>query len=359
MKKSLLSLLTIFLIILTASYSVVKIFGSKNYHNESKKNHTIVSSFYPEYIILLNLLEDCDDINIKNMTSSATGCLHDYQLTSADMKVLDHADGFVINGGGMEPFLDDIKKSYKDLKIIDSSENIELLENISIHEHTQDNHNEDKHDNKDSNEKHVHTKDCEHNTHDEVNKKEPNQHVHTESCEHNHGEYNAHIWLNPDNYLIQIKNICTNLCTLYPEHKNVIIKNSKTYTDKIRKLQNEITSLNKKISKQDKKDIIIFHDSFAYIADSFNLNVVQCIEISSETSLSAGTIANTIDEINYHNIEILLSEKQFKNTIANNISKETNAKVYVLDSLVTGDNNKDSYIDGMKKNIESIQTIFK
>lgn len=352
MKKSLLSLLAIFLVIIIGSYSIVKIFGSKNYYNTSKGSHTIVSSFYPEYIILLNLLEDCEDINIKNMTSSATGCLHDYQLTSADMKVLDHADGFVINGGGMEPFLDDIKKSYPKLNIIDSSKNIKLLENYISHEHDEDL------DDKALDDEHVHTKNCQHNSHEEKDDEEDDKHVHTKDCEHNHGKYNAHIWLNPDNYLIQIKNISSKLCILYPNYKNIIAKNTKKYTSKINELQDEITSLNKKISKQEKKDIIIFHDSFAYIADSFNLNVVQCIEISSETSLSAGTIANTIDEINYHNIEILLSEKQFKNTIANNISKETDAKVYVLNSLVTGDNNKDSYIDGMKENIENIKEIF-
>ncbi len=352
MKKSLLSLLAIFLVITIASYSIVKIFGSKDYDNTSKESHTIVSSFYPEYIILLNLLEDCEDINIKNMTSSATGCLHDYQLTSADMKVLDHADGFVINGGGMEPFLDDIKKSYPKLNIIDSSKNVKLLENFTSHEHDEDLKD------KDLDDEHVHTKDCQHNSHEEEDDKKDDKHVHTEDCEHNHGKYNAHIWLNPDNYLIQIKNISLELCSIYPEHKDIITKNTKIYTSKINELQDEITSLNKKISKQEKKDIIIFHDSFAYIADSFNLNVVQCIEISSETSLSAGTIANTIDEINYHDIEILLSEKQFKNTIANNISKETDAEVYVLDSLVTGNNNKDSYIDGMKKNIENIKEIF-
>ena len=123
-------------------------------------------------------------------------------------------------------------------------------------------------------------------------------------------------------------------------------------------MQQDIDLLNKKIHKQKKKDIIIFHDSFAYIADSFNLNVIECIEISSDTSLSAGTIANTIDEINYHNIEILLSEKQFKTTIADNIAKETTAKVYILDSLVSGSNTKDSYIKGMSDNISTIENIF-
>ena len=100
------------------------------------------------------------------------------------------------------------------------------------------------------------------------------------------------------------------------------------------------------------------NDSFAYIADAFNINIISCIEVESDSSLSAGTIANTIDEINLHNIKILLSEKQFKTTIANNIASETKAKVYILDSLVTGDNSSDSYIKGMESNIKTIKDIF-
>lgn len=335
MKKSLLSLIAIFVVLAIGSYGIAKTYGTRQ---TSQKEHTLVSSFYPEYIIVKNLINGCDGVNVKNMTSSATGCLHDYQLTSADMKKLEHTDAFIINGGGMETFLDDIKKAYPDIKIIDSSKSIKLLRNIESHSHDEHNNNNN---NNDNDSKH---KDIE----------EHDEHEH----EHEHGEYNAHIWLNPSNYLIQINNIATELYKLYPEYKNTISKNAKAYTNKVKALQKDINILNEQIKNKKGKNAILFHDSFAYIADTFNINIISCIEVESDSSLSAGTIANTIDEINLHNIKILLSEKQFKTTIVNNIASETKAKVYILDSLVTGDNSSDSYIKGMESNIKTIRDIF-
>ena len=331
MKKSLLSLIAIFIILAIGSYGIAKTYGTRQ---TSQNEHTLVSSFYPEYIILKNLTKGCESIKVNNMTSSATGCLHDYQLTSADMKKLEHTDAFIINGGGMETFLDDIKKAYPNIKIIDSSKNIKLLKNIDSHSHDEHNNYEGDNDSK-------HNDNEEHDEH-----------------EHEHGEYNAHIWLNPNNYLIQINNIASELYKLYPEYKDTLSKNTKDYMNKVKALQKDIDNLNKQIQTKKGKNAILFHDSFAYIADAFNINIISCIEVESDSSLSAGTIANTIDEINLHNIKILLSEKQFKTTIANNIASETKAKVYILDSLVTGDNSSDSYIKGMESNIKTIKDIF-
>lgn len=346
MKKSFLYLLSIFLIITLGCYGVVKIVGT---HETQKDNHLLVSSFYPQYIILLNLVDNCDSIAIKNMTSSATGCLHDYQITSADMKKLDHADAFIINGGGMENFLDDILKVYPDIKIIDSCKNIELLENNYTHYHEHNDNNIDE-ESEEHSDKHI-------NADLDGHEEKHNDDV-SEEHSHEHGNYNAHVWLNPQNYIKQIRNITLELCKIYPNFKKQINDNSKNYINRISTLQDKIDILKSSINSEKKRNAIIFHDSFSYIADSFNLNIIKCIEIESDSSLSAGTIASTIDEIETHDIRLLLTEKQFKTTIADNIASETKAKVYVLDSLVTGDYTKDSYIKGMESNIKTIQKIF-
>lgn len=347
MKKSLFSLIAVFIILSICCYGIAKSFGTRQ---TSPSEHTLVSSFYPEYIISKNLVKGCDSINVKNMTPSASGCLHDYQLTSSDMKKLECTDAFIINGGGMETFLDDIKKAYPNIKIIDSSKNIKLLKNIENHSHKE--HNDIEHNDIDHNDS------KEHQNNNNENSITNKDHESEDEHEHEHGEYNAHMWLNPSNYIIQINNIKTELCKIYPEYKDTITNNSKAYTRKVNSLQKDITDLNKKLKKKKGKNAILFHDSFAYIADAFNINIISCIEIESDSSLSAGTIANTIDEIKLHDIKILLSEKQFKTTIADNIASETNAKVYVLDSLVTGDNSYDSYINGMNSNIKTIENIF-
>ena len=66
------------------------------------------------------------------MTEPQSGCLHDYELSPADMKALEYADLFVINGAGMEAFIDEVKKAYPDLAIAEAAKDIPLI----IDEHT-------------------------------------------------------------------------------------------------------------------------------------------------------------------------------------------------------------------------------
>ena len=91
----------------------------KNVKKEGKLN--VVTSFYPMYIATANIVDGVSDINLKNLTSQTTGCLHDYQITTQDMIKLSDADVLVINGGGMENFIDILKLcvnlSIKDLFI--------------------------------------------------------------------------------------------------------------------------------------------------------------------------------------------------------------------------------------------------
>ena len=52
---------------------------------KDKKEFTIVTSFYPMYIDVLNITKGVEGVKVVNMTKQQTGCLHDYQLTTEDM----------------------------------------------------------------------------------------------------------------------------------------------------------------------------------------------------------------------------------------------------------------------------------
>ena len=105
----------------------------------------IVTSFYPIYISTLNIVKDIPNVTLTNMTKSQTGCLHDYQLTPQDLKTLENADILIINGAGMESFLDTIISQYPNLEIIDASSGLNLLED-DIHSHDDDHDADDDHD---------------------------------------------------------------------------------------------------------------------------------------------------------------------------------------------------------------------
>ena len=80
--------------------------GAQTATKEHSGNFHIVTSFYPMYIDAINITRGVDGVTVTNMTKPQTGCLHDYQLTTEDMKTLEKADAFIVNGAGMESFLD-------------------------------------------------------------------------------------------------------------------------------------------------------------------------------------------------------------------------------------------------------------
>ena len=73
---------------------------------------TVVTSFYPMYIATLNIVDGVNGVRLENLSEPQTGCLHDFQLTPEDMKLLSTADVFVINGGGIESCFCFLGKAY-------------------------------------------------------------------------------------------------------------------------------------------------------------------------------------------------------------------------------------------------------
>lgn len=302
----------------------------------SEEQLTIVTSFYPIYIATLNVTKDMENVKVVNLMEQQSGCLHDYQLTTSDMKKFETADVFIMNGAGMEGYIEKVIASYPDLTIIDTSEGIDLLTtNGEVHSHEEDEADHD-HDHEDE-------ADHDHDHEDDA--------VTEDDHDHNHGDYNAHIWMSPANYIQQIKNIATGLEKADGEHAQIYADNAKTYEEKVSTVWNEYKAL----PAFDYDEVVIFHDSVAYLAKELGIEVAYSVAIDGETSLSAGDIATVIDEVKEHEIKVLFSEVQFEDTIANRISEETGAKVYIIDSMVTGEVSLDAYIDGLQKNLEVLR----
>ena len=124
---------------------------------------SVMATFYPVYILAENVLENVEGVTLSSMTPPSTGCLHDYQLLTSDMRALAKAQALLINGAGMESFLPDVESQFPNLKVIDCSQGVELLE---------EGETEEKH-------------------HD-----------------HGHGEYNAHIQSTASGQLLQVRRVC-------------------------------------------------------------------------------------------------------------------------------------------------------
>lgn len=307
---------------------------------ETDSDYTIVTSFYPMYVLTKNLVKDIPDVEVINLTDYESGCLHDYQLTTKDMRRLENADLFIMNGGGMESFIEEILKSYPELTVVDASEGISFLPS----EHHHDHEDEDDHEEDDN-----HEDDAEHE--DDANHEDDDDHD-----DHDHGEYNAHVWLDMDLYIVQIENVAKALAEHLQENQSTFESNKQGYSEKIDDLKEEFA---KELSALQGKEVVLFHDAFVYLSAVLGLDVVYVVDVDGEASLSAGHIAEVVDEINLHNIKTLFTEEQYSTTIADRIAKETGASVYIVDSLVKGNMDENGYIDGMKYNLEILKQVIK
>lgn len=301
-----------FAVIFACAFSLLIFTGCTKSSKKGDKI-TLVTSCYPVHIILMNLVKDVENIEIKRMSESHSGCLHNFQLKPEDLKNIELSSAFVINGAGMETFLDKVVNENPKINIIDSSLGIETIRECKSYDH-----------------------ECDHDNCHYV-------------CHH---EINPHIWLSPKNYIRQIRNISEGLKKLDPENSKKYDENAETYVEKIMNLKNKIHS---ELDEIPKKDIITFHNAFPYFAEEFGLNIVGVINNEAGEEPSTKEILEIVDTINKKNICAVFTEPQYSCGMTDTIAKETGVKVYTLDPAVTGELNEDSYIATMEKNAKTLK----
>lgn len=270
----------------------------------------VVASFYPIYIFAQNILLDIPGVSLSCMTTPSTGCLHDYQLLTGDMRLLSNADALIIGGAGMETFLPDVLHQLPGLPIVDCSLGIELICADEAHHH----HNHEQ------------------------------EHEETE-------EYNAHIWLSPKNAVQMVKNMEQQLSALLPQHAQQLSKNASEYITRLEELNGYIAD---SLMATSSRQLVTFHDSFPYFAKAYGLEIVAVVSLEPEEPLSPRMLTEVIRTVEEAGNPPLFAEPQYKNAALEAISRETGAPVYMLDPLVTGDGSITAYEDVMLKNLDTL-----
>lgn len=284
-------LLTILCIVCCFSLAACGKDGGTGSKNDGK--FKVVTSFYPVYIQTLNVTKGIDGVEVENMTANRSGDIHDYQMTPADMKKLESANVFVVNGAGMESFLDKVVKDQKDLTVIEASKGIDLIKD-------------------------------------------------------DHG-INPHVWLNVDNVIIEVQNIADGLAKADPQHADQYKANAKAYIDKLQLLQHDI---HQQIDPLPNRQIVTFHEAFPYFAREFNLSVVGVIEVEPGEAPSPKQVEEISAVVNKMKHKVIFTEPNFAPDAAKTIAQETGAKIYTLDPGESGSDSPDAYIDMMKKNTQ-------
>lgn len=264
------------------------------------QEYQVVATTLPVYTFTQRLCEGTD-ISVGRLITENVSCLHDYTLKVGQMQMLEQAEAVIINGAGLEDFLEDALHDAK--KQIDASKGLQLAE--GAHE--------------------------EHHSH--------SGHIHTED---------PHIWLSPKNAAVMATNISEGLCSLYPAYANTIESNLETLLSDLEALQEYGEDALKELNC---RELITFHDGFSYLAESFDLEIVMAIEEESGSEASAKQLISLITLVQEHELSAVFTEVNGSASAAEIVSAETGIPVYELDMGMSGGN----YFDTMHRNIDTLR----
>lgn len=290
-----------FFVILMIMFLFASVAGCKHETAQEKRKIKVVASFYPMYITALNVVKDVPDVSLSNLTPPMTGCLHDYTLTTDDMKKLADAQVFVANGAGMESFLDRVVAQYPQIKIIKLADGIPLIKGEG----------------------------------EEMD--------------------NPHVWVSISLAITEVKNFGKDMEKIDPAHADLYRKNTGAYVDKLETLRQKMRTA---LSPYKGRKIITFHEAFPYFAQEFGIKIAAAVEREPGSEPSARELSRTVDVVRKAGIKTLFSEPQYPSAAADTIAMETGAKVYMLDPAVTGPNDPDAYIHIMENNLEVLKSAF-
>lgn len=265
--------------------------------NKHPTSCDIVATTLPVYDFT-SAICDGTELQIERLVTESVSCLHDYTLQVNQMRMIEHANTVIISGAGLEDFLADALQGSQ--AIIDAS--------FDTHTHTGN---------------------------------------HSHHTERDH-EADPHIWLSPENAKIMARNIAEGLAEQYPEHRVVFQSNLANLVDELDKLQEYGISQLKELTH---RDIITFHDGFAYFAESFDLHILEAVEEESGSEASAAEIIHLVELVEKYDLPAVFTERSGSDACAGIISTETGAEIYMLDMAMAGD----SYFNALYHNIDTVK----
>jgi ABC-type metal ion transport system, periplasmic component/surface adhesin len=198
---------------------------------------------------------------------------HTYEPTPSQMKDVALADLYIMNGGGLEFWMDKVLQVNKKMLVVDSSQGVKLVNESG-------------------------------------------------------GETDPHIWISLRNAAIQVNNICSALIQVDPANKDYYLKNRDDYLQKLKTLDEE---LNRTFAAKSGRIFIVYHPAWTYFARDYNLDQVPILE--NEKEPGPKYLGSIIDLARRNNITVIFIEPQYNPKSAEVIAQEIKARVVALDPL--------------------------
>jgi zinc transport system substrate-binding protein len=292
----------------------------------------VVTSIKPIHSLASYLM---DGIGKPDLIVDGYSSPHGFSMKPSHAKMLQNADLIFWVGEDLESFIEKPLSS-----IAKKAEKIELMEIKGLNvlkfrernifeEHDHDDHGK---------------KEDDHDDHDDHAKKEDghdNHDGHDEHEGHAHGEYDPHIWLDPLNAKVILKEMTEHLI----ENDS---KNASTYKSNLNKALNDVDKLTMEVMTELNKSTssIVFHDAYQYFEKRFNVKILGAFTVNTDVMPGAEQLSEIREIIEHDKVKCIFSEPQFNPDIIKAVAKDMDIKTGVVDPLgATLNPGKDLYFD--------------
>ena len=288
--------------------------GSDAKKANSDSKITVYTSFYPMYDFTKKV--GGDRVNVVNLVPPGMEP-HDWEPAPTDIANLDKANMLVYSGAGMEHWVDKVVKSLKNdkLLLVEASKGLALLQG-----------------------------------HDEHDSHKPGEgHSDREAMD-------PHVWLDPMNAKKQMEAIKTGLVQADPKNADYYEVNYKKYAMELDQLDKEFKEA---LSPLPRKEIIVSHQAFSYLAGAYGLTQESIRGISPDEEPDPARMTEIIRFAKERGVKVIFFEEMVSPKIAETIAKETGAQVMVLSPLenLTDEQVKagDDYFSVMRRNLAALK----
>lgn len=296
--------------------SLIGCSDSSKTESQSNGKITVYTTIFPIYDFTRNIGKD--KINL-NYVVPPGGEPHEWEPSPKLMGEIQSSNVFIYNGLGIDSWAENI---------IDSSENKKLVVVEATDKITPLKYNEEDHEEEEEDE--------------------------------DHGEYDPHVWLNPEYAIKECENIKNALIKADPNNKDYYEKN---YNDYIKKIDSLDTDYKNNLTNLKTNTAVVSHGAYEYLFRAYNLKQISITGLSPNQEPSPAKLGELTKYAKENNTKYIffdgLVNPKTAQTLANEIGIQT-ATLYSIDGISKKDfENGETYISLMKQNLDVLTKALK
>jgi ABC-type Zn uptake system ZnuABC Zn-binding protein ZnuA len=166
-----------------------------------------------------------------------------------------------------------------------------------------------------------------------------------------HEEGDPHFWQNPLHAIAYVENIRDGLAQTDPARAEQYRRNAEAYIARLRDLDREIEATLKSVPPE-RRHLVTFHDAFGYFGERYGFKVSAFLPTSGG-DFSPARVAEIVSLIRQERIPAIFAEPQFAQDALRQIARDTGVAVGAIISDALTDQTP-TYIEMMRANAGSL-----